>query len=299
MLTGIHFLLTYTCLYECDHCFLYCSPSAKGTFTLKQVRQVLEEARRIETIEWIYFEGGEPLLFYPLLLESLKTAREMGFKTGVVTNAYMATSEEDAELWLKPFSERNLSFLSISDDEFHSDEEDRPAQRALAAAKRLNLPADSICINKPTLETGKEGEIDKSSPVIGGGALLKGRAAEKLADDLPRRSWQTFKECPHEELKDPERVHVDAYGHVHLCQGLSIGNMWETPLSELIKDYRADRHPICGPLVRGGPALLAEEYGVKHEDRYVDECHFCFLTRSALIDRFPMYLTPKQVYGLE
>ena len=33
MLTGIHFLLTYSCTSECDHCFLYCSPNAKGTFT--------------------------------------------------------------------------------------------------------------------------------------------------------------------------------------------------------------------------------------------------------------------------
>ena len=30
MLTGIHFILTYTCNFECDHCFLYCSPKSKG-----------------------------------------------------------------------------------------------------------------------------------------------------------------------------------------------------------------------------------------------------------------------------
>ena len=28
MLTGIHFLLTYTSLFECDHCFLHCGPAA-------------------------------------------------------------------------------------------------------------------------------------------------------------------------------------------------------------------------------------------------------------------------------
>ncbi len=41
MLTGIHFLLTYQCNFECDHCFLYCAPHAKGTFTLDQLRKVL------------------------------------------------------------------------------------------------------------------------------------------------------------------------------------------------------------------------------------------------------------------
>ena len=30
----VHFLLTYQCLYECDHCFLYCGSQADGTITL-------------------------------------------------------------------------------------------------------------------------------------------------------------------------------------------------------------------------------------------------------------------------
>lgn len=77
-----------------------------------------------------------------------------------------------------------------------------------------------------------------------------------------------------------------------------MGNMWETPLSMLVKNYDADSHAICGPLLRGGPALLAKEYGVEHEDEYVDECHFCYLLRLALIDRFPQVLAPRQVYGL-
>lgn len=28
MLTGVHLLLTYTCNFACDHCFLYCGPEA-------------------------------------------------------------------------------------------------------------------------------------------------------------------------------------------------------------------------------------------------------------------------------
>ena len=58
MLNDIHFLLTYTCNYECDHCFLYCSPQSKGTFTLEQIKNVLDEAVKTGKIEWIYFEGG-------------------------------------------------------------------------------------------------------------------------------------------------------------------------------------------------------------------------------------------------
>jgi hypothetical protein len=78
-----------------------------------------------------------------------------------------------------------------------------------------------------------------------------------------------------------------------------MGNMWETPLSELVKNYHVDSHPICGPLVKGGPALLAGEYKMDHDKEYVDACHFCYLLRLELLDRFPEYLTPKLVYGIE
>jgi MoaA/NifB/PqqE/SkfB family radical SAM enzyme len=114
MLTGIHFLLTYMCNSECDHCFVYSGPNAKGTFTLSEIRKALAEATKIGTIKWIYFEGGEPFLFYPLMLEGIRIARSLEFNVGVVTNAYYATSEEDAELWLSPLSKLEISDLSIS-----------------------------------------------------------------------------------------------------------------------------------------------------------------------------------------
>ncbi|TKJ30103.1 MAG: hypothetical protein CEE40_06120 [Chloroflexi bacterium B3_Chlor] len=299
MLTGIHFLLTYACNSECDHCFLYCGPNSEGTFTSSQLRDVLAEAARIGTVDMAYFEGGEPFLFYPLMVEGIRIAREMGFATGVVTNSYWATTEEDAELWLGPLVELELSDLSVSDDAFHhGDVEDTPAKRALAAATRLGMPSDSICIEEPMVETGIEKDQDKGAPVIGGGAMFRGRAVEKLAEGLPTRPWEELTQCPYEDLRDPGRVHLDPYGHVHLCQGLSMGNMWETPLSALIQNYDPDLHAICRPLLEGGPALLAKQYDVKHQDQYIDECHLCYLVRLALIDRFPQYLAPRQVYGL-
>jgi len=63
--------------------------------------------------------------------------------------------------------------------------------------------------------------------------------------------------------------------------------------------YRAESHAICGPLVKGGPACLAREYEVGHEEEYVDECHFCFLVGRELVKRFPEQLAPRQVYGLQ
>ena len=296
MLKGIHFLLTYTCNYSCDHCFLYCSPSSQGTFTLKQIKEVLHEAKKIETVEWIYFEGGEPFLYYPIMVEGAKLAKEKGFKVGIVTNSYWATSIEDAEIWLIPFSKLGVDNISISDDTFHyEDEKQNLSKIAKKASENLKLPAMTISIEEPIVKK----EQEKGKPVISGGAMFKGRAVENLIEGLPKRPWEDLNECPYEDFKELGRIHVDPFGNAHICQGLSIGNFWETPLSELIKNYNADSHPICGPLIQGGPTQLVKEFDIRHEKEYVDECHLCYLARLSLIDRFPKYLAPRQVYGLD
>jgi len=293
-MTDIHFLLTYTCNFECDHCFLYCGPKSEGTFTIKQIKEVLNEAAKIGT-QVIYFEGGEPFLYYPVMVEGLKIAHKMGFKTGIVTNCYWATSIEDAELWLEPIAKTGISILSVSDDSYHFgtesvfSEKKNPAERAIIAARNLGIQDLPLCIKEPTPEE----VINKEQDI-----MFKGRAAEKLIDGMPKRHWEDLTKCPYENLKNPTRVHVDSFGNVHICQGLSIGNMWETPLAELIKNYDVEKHPICGHLFQGGPAQLAKVYNMEHEDKYVDECHFCYLMRLALIDKFSKYLTPRQVYGL-
>jgi hypothetical protein len=298
LLTGIHFLLTYTCLFECDHCFVYSSPSAEGTFTIYQLRNVFEEIRKIRSVSEIYFEGGEPFLFYPLMLEGMRLARALDLKIGIVTNAYWANSVEDAEIWLREISKIKIADLSLSDDIFHHGESEiSPAQLALTAAKRLGIPSDTISIDPPLVKPCVLRDGKKGAPVIGGNVMFKGRAVEKLTGGLPGRYWEEFKSCPHEELEHPGRVHIDAYGNVQVCQGVSMGNMWKQPLSELVRNYNGHTHPVCGPLIRGGPAQLVREYGLEHENEYIDECHFCFLMRKKLIDRFPEYLAPRQVYG--
>ena len=299
MLKGIHFLLTYACNFECDHCFLYCSPWSRGTFTIGQVTRVLEEGVKLGTVESIFFEGGEPFLFFPLLREGVQRAAARGFKVGVVTNGYGAVSDEDAELWLRPLAEAGLTYLSVSNDQYHYGEEaENPATTAHRVAQRLGIDTMSICIEEPVVTQAEEGDA-KGQPVVGGGPKFRGRAVEKLSEGLPLRPWQEFIECPYEELESPSRVHVDAFGHVQVCQGISIGNMWETPLADLITNYRSDAHPVCGPLIRGGPAELARACGQAPEAGYIDACHLCYLTRRAVIERHPDALAPRQVYGIE
>ena len=128
--------------------------------------------------------------------------------------------------------------------------------------------------------------------------MVRGRAARNLAWKMGKRPWRTFDRCRHENLADPQRVHLDPFGFVQVCQGIAIGNFRDKPLSKILKGYRPRADPVSGPLLRGGPKALVEAYHIAHDRAYADECHLCYAARSAIRDRFPYILAPEQVYGI-
>jgi MoaA/NifB/PqqE/SkfB family radical SAM enzyme len=299
MLKEVHFLLTYQCNFECDHCFLYCSPYSEGTFTIQQVDDLLREAKALGTVETIYFEGGEPTLYYPLLVESIRRASNLGFQVGIVSNAYGALTEKDAEIWIQPLVEAGLNVLSVSEDDFHyQNPEKAPPVYARIAAERYQLNAFPICIEPPEVIQDPD-PTKKGQSLIEGGAKFRGRAADTLAKGLPTRPWTEMIECPYEDLVIPSRVHVDPMGFIHICQGISIGNFLNESFSTIINSYQPQEHPICGPLIRGGPAGLIKELEITPAPEFVDECQACFLTRRELTSIYPDELAPLQVYGLD
>jgi MoaA/NifB/PqqE/SkfB family radical SAM enzyme len=294
-LTGLHLLLTYQCTLECDHCFTWGSPWQRGTMSSADIEDILRQADELGTVEWIYFEGGEPFLFHPVLVNGVGQAAARGYRVGVVSNAYWATDAEDAEEWLLPLAGL-LDDLSVSDDFFHGGPA-TPSEvwNARAAAEALGIPVATISIARPATA---------APPVVGqlpageSGVMLRGRAAETLADQIPLRPWQSFRECPYEDLRDPGRVHVDPFGWVHVCQGITLGNVFETPLRQICEGYDPDAHPVTGPLLAGGPAELARRRGFEPADGYADACHLCYRTREALRTDFPGDLGPDAMYGV-
>ncbi len=293
-LTGLHILLTYQCTFECDHCFVWGSPWQTGTLSLEQIENILHQARDAG-VDWIYFEGGEPFLYYPLMLRGVEIAIQMGFHVGVVTNGYWANTFEDALEWLRPLTK--LEDLSVSSDLYHYDEMlSRQASNVVQAARKLNIPVGTISVALPE---GNEsctthGQITADSLAA---VMYRGRAARQLISHAGRRAWLRFNQCPHEDLNDPGRVHLDPLGNLHICQGIVIGNLFVTPLWEIFEKFDAASHPICGPLLEGGPAALVSEYNLAHKSRYADACHLCYEARLQLRTRFPDLLGPDQMYG--
>lgn len=294
---GLHLLLTMRCLFACDHCFVWGSPDQEDVFTLAQLREVFRQAQALKTVEWIYFEGGEPFLYYPVLVHAVKEAAALGFKIGIVTNGYWATSKQDALEWLQPFAGL-VQDLSVSTDLFHYEELISPQSRhALAAAHELEIPMGTIVCEQPG-ERPPDGEGKPEGPEEGSTIMFRGRAAVELGSQYARFAWETFTECPHEQLDEPGRVHVDPSGEVHLCQGISIGNLFTQPLNELFARYEPPSHPIVGPILAGGPAALINTYRLEHEEEYADACHLCYMARIQLREQFPLVLVPDSIYGV-
>lgn len=295
-LSGLHLLLTYQCTLECDHCFVWGSPWQRGTLTLPVIRLILQQAEDLGTVKTIYFEGGEPFLYYATMLQGAREAAGLGFKVGIVTNSYWATSEEDALASLKPFAGL-IQNLTISSDLFHwSEPFGQTARNVQAAAAKLDIPLGVISIAQPKTAAGPSstGQLPEGESKV----MYRGRAAEKLAARVTGQAWDIFTDCPHEDLREPGRVHLDPLGNVHLCQGISLGNFLQTSLREICERYDPENHPIVGPLLKGGPAGLVRRYDLPHAETYADACHLCYSARTALRASFPEVLAPDQVYGL-
>lgn len=294
-ITGLHFLLTYQCIFECDHCFVWGSPRQTGVMSTEQVQNYLRQARDTKTVDWIYFEGGEPFLYYPVLMRGVQLATSMGFHVGIVTNAFWAVNKSDALTWLKPFADM-VEDLSISCDQYHDcNEENTLAQNALSAAEQLNIPVGLIKIAQPEQMhvENREGQLPDGESHV----MFRGRAASKLADRFGHKAWSKFDSCVSEDLREPGRIHVDPFGNIHICQGIVIGNLAEKSLQDICDEYKPDTHPIVGPLLAGGPAGLVKQYSLPHQKSYADACHLCYEARSSLRDRFPAVLAPPNMYG--
>jgi hypothetical protein len=263
--------------------------------SLENVREILSQAKELSSLDWIYFEGGEPFLYYPVLVRGVQEASRLGYRVGVLSNCYWATTVEDALEWLRPFAGLVQDF-SISSDLYHSsDKLSQQARNASSAAEKLGIHVGVISIAQP--EEKSESAMGQLPP--GKSAVMyRGRAAEKLTRRAPRTPWNRFTKCPHEKLQDPARLHVDPFGNLHICQGISIGNVHRTRLREVCRSYDPSSHPIVGPLLDGGPTELTRRHHLPHKQRYADACHLCYEARKALLTRFPGALGPEQMYGV-
>ena len=177
-----------------------------------------------------------------------------------------------------------------------SDKRSQQAENASVAAQQLGIPLGIISIAQPDATNAPSaiGQLPEEETVV----MYRGRAAEKLVSQSAQWPWGQFTKCPYEDLKEPGRLHVDPFGNLLICQGISLGNLFNQTLKEICETYYPNSHAITGPLIEGGPVELIQRYELPHKESYADACHLCCGACRALRKRFPEILVPDQMYGV-
>jgi MoaA/NifB/PqqE/SkfB family radical SAM enzyme len=248
-------------------------------------------------VDFVSVEGGEPFLYYPIMVRLVREAASLGFHVEVLSNCYWANCVEDAVEWLLPMAGAGNVEFSFGSDFYHGEAwETEEVRNAVKAANSLKIKAGVIAVKNPSVQVPCPNQIEGAKVDLWE-LMFRGRAASKLTEKVSKKPWREFTKCPYEDFVNQKRVHIDPFGYSHVCQGISIGNAFEKPLSVIAQEYDPLSNPILEPLVHGGPAALVEKFHLSHEAEYADACHLCFAARLALRDQFPDMLVPDQMYG--
>lgn len=278
-LSGVHFLITYGCSAECDHCFIWGSPGRRSAMTPDQIDDFLQQIAALRTVTGVCGEGGESFTEYDLLLQFLRRATALGLAAGALTNASWVKSAAQAERRVGELVAAGMVNVGVSTDQWH----------------RRHVPVTRVdTLLGVCAKAGLEAARMETPP---DGVMYRGRAAERLAPSMPTRPAEELASCLHEQLGAPSRVHLDCYGFLHLCQGLTLGRL---PIADAVAGYDPESHPIVRLLLNGGPYALgryAADLGFEMAPGYVDACHLCYRAREFLRPRFPDLLAPDEMYG--
>jgi hypothetical protein len=269
-----------------------------------------------QRLELVTISGGEPCLYFGLVLDAIREARRLGVPSvWVFTNAFWASDAQAAWAAVDSLKEAGATRLCLSADGFHEPFVPRQKVRhALQAARDagLELAVDVRFLGGPetanTINHVTQRTVESLGPLTGvevwrGSPRYIGRAAEALASRLEPQLGVPQEECPGPwaggTWDSPAGVDIDSFGEVTLCPGISIGNAKEKPLAGILARYAPSDHPIIRELIAGGPPQLgrvAERFGYIPLPGYLDVCHVCYDVRKFLRNRYSSELAPAPCY---
>ena len=89
---------------------------------------------------------------------------------------------------------------------------------------------------------------------------------------------------------DARGVHIDPFGNVFsgTCSGIIIGNINQTPLEKMWRQWQPGENELTGVLFNKGPAGLLDKattMGYEKKKVYASKCHLCTDIRKFLFER--------------
>jgi MoaA/NifB/PqqE/SkfB family radical SAM enzyme len=295
-------LLTYKCNCACEFCYYNCSPDKDGLMPVETAICVWQSLRILAGDgAKIHLTGGEPFLYWDHLQEVLNAAKNEKLRQAdlIETNGFWAATDKIAAQRLTRLDELGMHRLKISIDPFHQEYVDIEPARRLARMAIEVLGPDRVLVRwRKYLENPIE--IKGLSLAEREQVYLRamkdypcrftGRAAGKLAELVASAPIESLSglNCKLDFL-GAKGVHIDPFGNVFsgTCSSIIVGNVKQTPLEDIWKQFTPDRYEFVNTLFNLGPAGLLEaaiKRGFREEETYADKCHLCTQIRQFLFD---------------
>jgi hypothetical protein len=295
VISGITWILSYRCNLDCAHCFF----DVQGDLRIldyELAREALASLEQAEPLAWQHVSGGEPLLFEAELHRLLEVIQEHGSKTvGIATNGFWGDSEQRAQQTVSQLKRRGVNGLCLSADDYHQSKLPVNYVRTAAeqvAAQGLKKHSFVVCC-QPDGVSPSFSEKDFALPLapvfirkIGKGAAVDVLSDMARSGNVPDAPCRNLCCCLGETTPfTPQMVWIDPYGNVMICYGLIIGNLYESRLGEILRDYSVNQAPLLKILAEQGPVglyRLAVSNGWQPEEGFADECTLCWQARYFL-----------------
>ena len=266
------------------------------------LRQALETLASWRTRPQVHLTGGEPFLFFDLLLEGARMAAELNITCYLETSAHWCVDQNRTAERFAALREAGLNAVLISCSPFHA-ERVPPIRtlRAVRAALEIFGPRQTIVYRPEFLQIVQQFDLERPTPISryeeefglegarrilweGYGIISGGRAGYKLGHLAPCRPAEAFagENCAGNILL-AHHSHIDLYGNYipAFCGGLAAAD-WRTedplqrPYPELVE-----------LLIKRGPYGLFEMAQKRYDYRplpggYAGKCHLCVDVRWRL-----------------
>ena len=296
-------MLTYKCSAACEFCYYYCDPLKSGLMPVETAIGAWSALRALAGDEAkVHITGGEPFLYFDHLAKIVSAADKAGLGPLdlLETNGSWAKNENDITDRIRFLDSKGLNKLKISWDAFHAEYVDPEPVELLIKTARKVLGDERVQVRwekylqEPVSKIRQAGEQEKQemykTAVAEYPIRFTGRASGALAGLFEGKPAGYYKgKCCKSAFLGSKGVHIDPFGNVFSgqCSGIIIGNVSETALDQMWKDFDPEQIDVVSTVFSGGPFSLllhAEQKGYERKAAYSSRCHICSDIRQFFFD---------------
>ncbi len=295
-------LLTYKCNCACEFCYYNCNPDKGGLMPVEMAINIWQSLKILAGNNTrIHLTGGEAFLYWDHLQEILTAGQQqnLGKVDLIETNGFWAVSDNIIRQRLKRLDELGMQRFKISTDPFHQEYIDiEPVLRLAEIAIEMLGPQRVLVRWRKYLD--KPVQMKDLSPAERHQHYIQtmknypcrftGRAAGTLAELVAQQPVESLAamNCRSDVL-GAKGVHIDPFGNVFsgTCSGIILGNVNQTPLEDIWKQFHPSQNEFINTLFNSGPVGLlekAESAGYQKRKLYASKCHLCTSIRHFFYD---------------